>query len=190
MGEPPASEELLAKLRALVAQNKPLSPEGRERQKREDEAMIAETRARWRDSLPGPSREFKLPELVPLPEIEPLGPVDVRVVGTEPPADRPRPPRGAGAPDRLYPREEIARVVRAWRARHSAPQQISPRSLARPGFSHKAVRRVIRLDDEGAFRLGPRGGLWCAGINGEFRHAHKQESLRALELALGLPPLG
>jgi hypothetical protein len=95
----------------------------------------------------------------------------------------------AGAPDAFYDRSEIKRVLLAWRRRETAPQQISRTSLARPGFSRTAVRRVIRLDENGAFRLGARGGLKLLGINGEFRAAPTRISLRALERSLGLEPL-
>jgi hypothetical protein len=88
----------------------------------------------------------------------------------------------AGAPERRYPRGEIARVLLARRER-----RVSQEDLARAGFSRTAVRRVIRLDRHGGFRLGPRGGF---GSNGEFRPAGREVSLRALERALGLGPLG
>jgi hypothetical protein len=95
----------------------------------------------------------------------------------------------AGAPDALYDREEIKRALCLWRDRATSPQQISQASIARPGFSRTAVRRVIRLDEHGAFERGPRGGLRLLGIRGEFRAAPKKVSLRALERALGLTPL-
>jgi hypothetical protein len=95
----------------------------------------------------------------------------------------------AGSPDALYPREEIKRALLLWRSRSTSPQQVSQSSIARPGFSRVAVRRVIRLDEHGAFELGPRGGLRLLGINGEFRAVPKKVSLRALERALGLEPL-
>jgi hypothetical protein len=95
----------------------------------------------------------------------------------------------AGAPEGKYERDEIKRVLLAWRSRTTAPQHITKSSLARPGFSRTAVRRVIRLDEHGAFHFGPRGGLELLGISGEFRAAPARVSLRALERALGLDPL-
>jgi hypothetical protein len=89
-----------------------------------------------------------------------------------------------GVPEKRYPRDEVVRVLLARRA-----GSVSQRELARPEFPRKAVRRVIRLDEHGAFRLGPRGGLSWAGSNGEFRPAGKEVSLRALERALGLGSL-
>jgi hypothetical protein len=106
-----------------------------------------------------------------------------------PPSKRGRRKGAAGAPDAFYDREEIKRVLRLWRDRSTAPQKISQTSLARPGFSRTAVRRVIRLDEHGAFELGSRGRLRLLGIHGEFRAAPKKVSLRALERALGLEPL-
>lgn len=97
--------------------------------------------------------------------------------------------RKAGAHDKLYPRDAVARVVRAWRGRYDGPQRVSIRSLARPEFSSNAVRRVKRLDEAGAFQLGPRGGLMCVGIDKQFRHSGPKISLRELERILGLEPL-
>ena len=105
------------------------------------------------------------------------------------PRGKDRAAKAGGSPDALYPREEIARALRGWRNRNDSPQQVSQASLARAEFSRTAVRRVIRLDEHGAFDLGQRGGLRLHGTNGEFRAAPKKVSLRALERALGLPPL-
>jgi hypothetical protein len=129
-------------------------------------------------------------------------PVELSVVAAEPPtirvgellrgatSARERETRSkAGAPEALYDRDEIARVLTLWRNRSTLPQAVSQSSLARGTFPRTAVRRVIRLDDNGAFQLGPRGGLRLLGINGEFRAAPKRVSLRALERALGLEPL-
>lgn len=123
------------------------------------------------------------------PELAPVGPIQVELAPNQP-APAVNKTHQAGAPDRLYPRDEIVRVLRAWRGRYDTPQKVSARSLARPGFSRTAVRRVIRLDENGAFQLGPRGGLKWHGIDGEFRAARKLVSLRALEEALGLGSLG
>jgi hypothetical protein len=94
-----------------------------------------------------------------------------------------------GAPDTLYPREEITRVLKRCRDPSARPEQLTPTALAREEFSRVAVARVQRLDKAGAFRLGSRGGLRVYGNNGEFRAAGKTVSLRALERALGLEPL-
>jgi hypothetical protein len=97
--------------------------------------------------------------------------------------------KGVGAPEAFYDRDEIKRAVELWRGRDSLPQEISQTSIARPGFPRTAVRRALRLDEHGAFELGPRGGLRLLGIDGEFRAAAKKVSLRALERTLGLEPL-
>jgi hypothetical protein len=121
-------------------------------------------------------------------------------VGGNPTPDRgqslpPQPPsrrsrrRRRGKPDTRYPREEIARVLKLRRDRNTLPEQLTPTALARKGFSRVAVRRVLNLDDHGAFQLGPRGGLRVYGNNGEFRAANRTESLRGLERALGLEQL-
>jgi hypothetical protein len=95
-----------------------------------------------------------------------------------------------GSPDTLYDRGEIKRALELWRSRDDSPQKISQSSIARKTFPRTAVRRVIRLDEHGAFELGPSGGLRLRGIHGEFRAAPKTVSLRALERALGLKPFG
>jgi hypothetical protein len=131
------------------------------------------------------------------PDLEPLGPfgpLEVVVVGDERDARTSSrktrvTKRRAGTPETFYDRAEIRRVLVLWRGRASSPQQISQKSLARKGFSRMAVRRVIRLDEYGAFELGPRGGLRLHGIDGEFRAAPKKVSLRSLERALGLPSM-
>ena len=184
-------EDLVAILRtqrAKVARSSKPTPD--EVKRAEGEAREAAEAALRAKAAPLPELEV---ERVGLREFEPIGPIEVVAVESNPGPPAVSGPaverRGVGAPQGMYPREEIVRVLRAWRGRQDGPQRVSTRSLERPGFSHKAVRRVIRLDDEGAFRLGPRGGLRCAGINGEFRPAGERVSLRALERLLGLGSL-
>lgn len=120
------------------------------------------------------------------PEIEHLGPIEV-ILARHP--SKHSAESRTGAPDTFYKRDEVKRALVLWRGRETSPQQISQSSIARPGFPRTAVRRVIRLDEHGAFELGPRGGLRLLGINGEFRAAPEKISLRTLERALGLEPL-
>jgi hypothetical protein len=133
---------------------------------------------------------IELTEPVPVEQIE-LRPIEVVIAG-----DRRRPPRivsrrgratrrgREGAPDRLYPSVEIARVLIAL----ADDPEHSQTSLASRALPRTAVRRVIRLDRHGAFSLGPRGGLRLLGTNGEFRAAGKEVPLRVLERVLGLEP--
>jgi hypothetical protein len=130
------------------------------------------------------------PLIEPLPDPEPIGPIEVVEVSKRRDATKRRRKRSAGAKEKLYPRAEVRRVIVMWRDREHVPQQVSKSSLARRGFSRKAVQRVIRLDEGGAFRLGPRGGLQLIGMDGGFRSAPDMISLRKLERALGLDSLG
>ena len=157
------------------------------RLRRGEPALPAAERAEWEKFLENFERSLERP---PLPVIDIGEILRDALADDQPPAPaRTVVRRGRGAPEALYPREEIVRVLHAWRGRRGAPQRITPGSLERPGFTRKAVRRVIALDAVGAFELGPRGGLKLAGINGEFRPARKLVSLRALERALGLGSL-
>ncbi len=91
-----------------------------------------------------------------------------------------------GHPAVDYSRGQIAVAVRRWRdgGRKRNVSEISRRTqLSRP-----LIMRIGRLDDHGAFELGPRGGLRVLGRDGTFRAADASVSIRALEKALGLAP--
>jgi hypothetical protein len=118
--------------------------------------------------------------------------LDGESLPTDPPSrrtsSRPRRRRRGepGVDPKQYPTNTVINAIRHWRKGGDNPNQSE--ISRRTGLSRTAVRRIGRLDDLGAFKLGPRGGLHLLGIDGRFRAARASVSLKALEAALDLEP--
>jgi len=89
-----------------------------------------------------------------------------------------------GKPPATYPRAAVADAVRRWREGGEKRNVAEIARLAK--LSRPLIERIGRLDDHGAFELGPRGGLWVLGTDRKFRAAAASVSIRSLEMALGL----
>jgi hypothetical protein len=91
-----------------------------------------------------------------------------------------------GHPEKKYPRSQVVDAIHRWRegGENRNVSEISRRTK----LSRQVLERIGRLDQAGAFELGPRGGLLVPGTDRKFRAAGASISIRALERALDLPP--
>lgn len=96
-------------------------------------------------------------------------------------------PRDPGAPPTDYPGEPVARAVRLWVNRKSAPKAGTQNAIANTtGLPRTAVRRIVRLVEDECFEWDAKQGL--LGINGRFRATPETITLKRLEDARGLKP--